>query len=321
MTHHTDSFRALTRFATTLGALAFVAGCSQAGNSPVSPSRSGLSSESTNAAGGTPTVRYYRAAISPTSVTSGSSTSFTVTVTNDPTTSLHQTMKSATIAVPTGFTVTPSFSVSVTGWTASLVSGTIQLAKTGSNEVAPGESVSVTFNATAPTLALCDRQTYTWTTVGYNGSDFTTPYVLKGSQPQVTVIADCPEVTSCTFGQGYWKNHHANWPASVLLNGLMLGTVTYTPAQLDLIYDEPVVGNGLVSLAHHLITAKINVANGADPSAIAATIAAADAMIGGLSVPPVGSGSLSTSSVSALTSALEDYNEGRTGPGACSASS
>jgi hypothetical protein len=70
-------------------------------------------------------------------------------------------------------------------------------------------------------------------------------------------------------------------------------------------------------LAHQLIAAKLNVANGADDTAVAAGIAAADALIGGLVVPPVGSGSLASSATSALTETLTSYNEGLIGPGHC----
>ena len=43
----------------------------------------------------------------------------------------------------------------------------------------------------------------------------------------------------------------------------------------------------------------------------------ADALIGGLVVPPVGAGSLANATTSALTNTLSDYNEGKTGPGHC----
>jgi len=81
-----------------------------------------------------------------------------------------------------------------------------------------------------------------------------------------------------------------------------------------------VQGNGLVSLAHQLIAAKLNRATGASvPASVATAITNADAMIGGLVVPPVGSGFLSTSSTSSLTTTLDTYNNGDTpgGPPHC----
>jgi hypothetical protein len=122
--------------------------------------------------------------------------------------------------------------------------------------------------------------------------------------------------TGCTLTQGFWKNHPEDWPVT----SLKLGTVTYTQAQLLSILDQPVRGNGLVSLAHQLIAVKLNIANGASGTVVNSAIASADAMIGGLVVPPVGSGSLSTSSVGGLVTQLDQFNQGLAagGPGHCS---
>lgn len=136
----------------------------------------------------------------------------------------------------------------------------------------------------------------------------------------------CTPTDTCTFTQGYWKTHgpvpkgnnEYVWPQEVKVNGLKLGNVLYTATQLLQIFNEqPSKENGLVSLAHQLIAAKLNVLNGADPSDITASIAAADTLIGALTVPPVGTGSKASSETSALTETLTDYNEGKTGPGHC----
>jgi hypothetical protein len=87
--------------------------------------------------------------------------------------------------------------------------------------------------------------------------------------------------------------------------------------ELQAIFDKPAAGNGLISLAHQLIAAKLNIANGADGTAVAVAITAADALIAGLIVPPVGSGSLPPSATSSLTTTLTSYNEGIIGPGHC----
>jgi len=127
----------------------------------------------------------------------------------------------------------------------------------------------------------------------------------------------------CTYTQGYWKTHgpvgcnpssSTNvWPVT----SLQLGTVTYTDLQLCSILNTPAAGNGLISLAHQLIAAKLNIAHGANPSAVASFIASTDALIGGLVVPPAGSGSLAPAATSALNTALTNYNEGAIGPGHC----
>lgn len=136
----------------------------------------------------------------------------------------------------------------------------------------------------------------------------------------------CDHAAGCTLTQGYWKNHNdlvcatdpgsplcVNWPVT----SLTLGTVSYNQAQLLSIFNTPAGGNGLIVLAHQLIAAKLNIANGADGSAVAGAIVSADALIGGLVVPPVGAGSLPPSATSALTTTLTNFNEGAIGPGHC----
>jgi len=115
-------------------------------------------------------------------------------------------------------------------------------------------------------------------------------------------VTPTPSATpaGCVFGFGYLKNHPQAWPVTEL----QLGNVTYTQEQLLSIMHQPVRGNGLVSLAHHLIAAKLNVANGADPSCIEQTIADADALTGDLVVPPVGDGYLAPRDVNALKDTL-----------------
>ncbi len=117
----------------------------------------------------------------------------------------------------------------------------------------------------------------------------------------------------CTYTQGFWKTHPGDWPVT----SLTLGTVVYNQAQLLSILNTPAAGNGLLILAHQLIAAKLNIANGADPATIAATIAASDALIGGLVIPPVGSGYLSPSSVTSLKDMLDEYNNGTLGVPHC----
>jgi len=138
--------------------------------------------------------------------------------------------------------------------------------------------------------------------------------------------AACGHDGGCTYTQGYWKTHSVDpagnntdkWPANVQANGLTLGAVSYTEAQLvSILNTSPSGGNGLVSLAHQLIAAKLNVENGADPAAVASAIAAADALISSRVVPPIGNGSLTNATTSALNQALTAYNEGGVGPGHC----
>jgi hypothetical protein len=123
----------------------------------------------------------------------------------------------------------------------------------------------------------------------------------------------CDPGQNCTYTQGYWKNHSDAWP----LQSLTLGAVSYNASQLLQILNRPAQGNGLVILAHQLIAAKLNIANGADPTAVQQAAIDADSMVGGLIVPPLGSGYLAPSQTSNLTDTLTEYNEGTIGPGHC----
>jgi hypothetical protein len=92
---------------------------------------------------------------------------------------------------------------------------------------------------------------------------------------------DCPEEDACHYTPGYWKNHASMWPVT----SLTLGGVTFDQAQLLVFLNLPVRGDATVILAHHLIAAKLNVANGAS-SSIQDAIDSADAF---LASHPIGS--------------------------------
>jgi len=136
---------------------------------------------------------------------------------------------------------------------------------------------------------------------GLNRSDFSA----------VVTDSTLPFSTGCTLTQGYWKTHG---PVPVgknlntwLLTSLTLGNVVYTDLEALSILNYAPIGNGLVTLAHQLIAAKLSIANGADPTPIAATIAAADALIGNLVVPPVGNGFIDPNVSGPLTDALDTW--------------
>jgi hypothetical protein len=161
--------------------------------------------------------RYFSATTTPASVAAGSDNTHSITIENCNntgactgfTTSASQTMKSATVEIPVGFTVISPLSVSATGgkvWIASVSGSTIELAKSGPDKLDPGESVTVSFDATAP----CEAGFYDWTSAAFNAEDFmSTPYDLAGVQPEVEVTGDC-EPTGfepgdfCTYSQGGW---------------------------------------------------------------------------------------------------------------------
>ena len=138
-------------------------------------------------------------------------------------------------------------------------------------------------------------------------SDFSAPLTVS------TLASECT--------QGFWKTHgpapchsgnNANvWPGSCF--PMMLGNVAYTQAQICSILLQNVAGNGLISLAHQLITTKLDGCSTSDLTPVLATIAAADALIGNLVVPPVGGGFLAPGTTTALTETLDDYNNGLLG--------
>jgi hypothetical protein len=135
-----------------------------------------------------------------------------------------------------------------------------------------------------------------------------TPTPTPRPSPTPTPTATATPTTTpfnCVRGQGYWKNH-AEWPVTQL----QLGSVTYNRQQLQSILETEVRINGLVSLAHQEIAAKLNIANGADPSCIQQKLQQVDALIGSLVVPPVGNGFLSTRVTSPYVEILTQYNEG-----------
>ena len=131
-----------------------------------------------------------------------------------------------------------------------------------------------------------------------------------------------PQTLASECTQGFWKSHGAGachsgsnadvWPASCF--PMTLGTVSYTKTQICSILQWPVGGNGLISLAHQLITALLNDCNNSSPPpSVQAAIANAHSLIDGLVIPPVGSGFLSPGSTSSTTETLDDYNNGLLG--------
>jgi cell division septation protein DedD len=183
-------------------------------------------------------------------------------------------------------------------------SGTISPTATPTATTSPTATATPTSTATATATATATT-TATASPTATPSATATATATPSGTPTATATPTGTPGV--CVRGQGYWKNHPDQWPVTEL----QLGNVTYDQQQLLDILHQPVRGNGLVSLAHHLIAAKLNIAAGADPSCIEETIAEADALIGDLVVPPVGDGYLAPRDVEAIKDILEDYNEGR----------
>jgi hypothetical protein len=60
----------------------------------------------------------------------------------------------------------------------------------------------------------------------------------------------------------------------------MLGSQTYTKAELLNILNNPGGGDASMILAVQLIAAKLNIANGSDPAPVSSTITHADSLLG-----------------------------------------
>jgi hypothetical protein len=202
---------------------------------------------------------------------------------------------------PGGTTGPKTYSTSNSSWsipvTPTLINNEIDVTDTNGHSYHFSDSGSESYDQTFT----CPQDSGTHTN--------TATITQTGQSDDATVTVTCNVVGACTgqLTQGYWKNHPDDWPVT----SLTLGTVTYTKTELLSILDTEPAGNGLIQLAHQLIAAKLNVANGATSTS---AIGDADALIGDLVIPPVGSGYLDPSATSPLIDALSDYN------GACEVS-
>jgi hypothetical protein len=80
---------------------------------------------------------------------------------------------------------------------------------------------------------------------------------------------------SCPQGQGFWKNHTDNWNVT----DLTLGSQSYTQVELLAIMNMAPAGDASIIVARQLIAVKLNVANGADATAVSVTIVEADTLL------------------------------------------
>jgi hypothetical protein len=162
--------------------------------------------------------------------------------------------------------------------------------------------------AIAPQVGLV-AGTVTWERFA-GGYQTPTPSVTA-TTPKPTMTAT-PSGPACTHSHGYWKNHPDEWPVTTLT----IGGETYNQAELLQILTTPPRGDATYLLARQLIAAKLNIANGSDPTDIAQVIADADAW---LMEHPLGSDPRNPERREGirLMSQLARYNGGGSGPGPC----
>lgn len=141
-----------------------------------------------------PSTKFYSATVVPDTVEANSIVTFTVTLTNSNTSPnvSTQSLGSANVTVPAAFTgITSVIASTPTGktWTANYVAPNVEFrAASSASAIAPGESVSATVTATAPSAA----GDYTWLTQARQSNNFSGPpgnaFIRVGSDPVVTVV-------------------------------------------------------------------------------------------------------------------------------------
>ena len=137
--------------------------------------------------------------------------------------------------------------------------------------------------------------------------------LMLATAPFFNLAATTTASQDCTYTIGYWKTHPTAWPVS----SLALGGVTYNKTQLLNILNTQPKGDATYILAHQLIAAKLNTAQGATPTALGSTISQADSW---LVANPLGSKPRNGTVGTALSTVLDAFNNGLIGPGHCSES-
>lgn len=129
-----------------------------------------------------------------------------------------------------------------------------------------------------------------------------------------------PCATACTLGVGYWKTHSRFGPAPYDDTWALLGEDTpfflSGRSYYEVLRTPPRGGNAYYILAHPYIAAKLNILGGADPGAAQAAMARATALFN-MYTPGADPGRSVRAQFLELAGALARYNEGASGPGAC----
>lgn len=115
--------------------------------------------------------------------------------------------------------------------------------------------------------------------------------------------------STCPVGQGYWKNT-PTWPVTQVT----LGSQIYTQVEVLIILNTPPQGDASLILAHQLIAAKLNAANGRDTNLVAGVMAQGDMLLAGFTgrlpynVPPADA---TGQTLVNLGTILTSFNEGQ----------
>jgi hypothetical protein len=155
-----------------------------------------------------------------------------------------------------------------------------------------------------------------------NTATFTTKDTGATGSASWTVNVNVPS-SGCTLTIGYWKTHSSKiTPLLPILLGTSGGTKTVTvntASQAVTILGIPVASNGIDKLYAQELAAKLSIANGADGSAVASTISAADTFLATHSDADWSSlTKTQQQQILSWATTLDNYNNGLTGPGHCS---
>jgi hypothetical protein len=114
----------------------------------------------------------------------------------------------------------------------------------------------------------------------------------------------------CTYTQGWYKNHTSSWPSGSLTpNTVWDGGLTIIN-----LFNTPPKGSQYIILAHQYITALLNIQGGSSvPAAVQTALNTAAAYFAG-----GGNGAGDSSvDITGVSTILDNYNNGLTGPGHC----
>ncbi len=115
-------------------------------------------------------------------------------------------------------------------------------------------------------------------------------------------VMGCPG----TGTPGYWQNHPDAWP----VQEITIGGVTYTKAEAIAIIAAPVAKDKVYTMFPALVSAKLNVMIGNDPSCIQQTIDCADQWMATYGGHPVKANSQAWQQGEPLYCQLDAYNNG-----------
>jgi hypothetical protein len=128
----------------------------------------------------------------------------------------------------------------------------------------------------------------------------------------------------CTLSQGYWKTHSRHGPAPEDTNWGTLADEDFFQSgktYYEVLWTPPAGGNAYYILAHQYIAAELNILNGADPTDAQVAFLAATGLFNAYTPGTVGGWRGNQGQRPQFiqhAGTLGAYNEGTTGPGACS---